>query len=90
MPSGNGARAAQRRERQAKADANAGHVTTTEDRKKHQAAAAAHICKVCMQSFSNTVRLPELQQHVESKHAKLGKNVADCFPTFDGTTAAAA
>lgn len=81
MPSGNGARAAQRRERQAKADASAGHVTSAEDRKKQQAAATAHICTVCMQSFSNTVRQPELQQHTD-KHSKLNKTLADCFPNF--------
>jgi hypothetical protein len=84
MGKGNVARANLARERNAKNEA--GHVNTAEDRKKNAKAATAHICTVCMQSFSNTAREKELSEHVESKHTKLGKTMLECFPNYTGVT----
>ena len=83
MPSGNGARAAQKRERNAKKADDAGHSTTAEDRKKQQAAATAYKCTNCMQTFSSTVRQSELEGHIE-KHSKLKLSLTDCFPNWTG------
>lgn len=59
-------------------------VTTSEDRKKHEEAKNAVSCSVCMQGFPRTVRQPELEQHIDSKHAKVakGKPLTDFFPTW--------
>ncbi len=84
MGKGNVARANLARERNAKNEA--AHVTTAEDRKKNQKAATAHICAVCMQSFSNTAREKELTEHIESKHSKLQKTLLECFPSYTGVT----
>jgi len=35
------------------------------------------MCKVCRQTFMKTVKTPELQKHVETKHAQ--KALKDCF-----------
>ena len=53
------------------AEKNAGGTATTaEDRKKQQAANAAHTCNVCMQAFPSTVRQPELEQHLEDVQSR--------------------
>lgn len=36
-------------------------------------------CKICMQTFMQTTKAPELTQHAESKHKK---TIGDCFPDF--------
>lgn len=85
MPSGNGCRANMQRARNlAKADA-AGKATTAEDRKKQEKANNAISCSICLQGFLASVRQPELQQHIESKHAKCGKTVAEVFPKFQAS-----
>jgi transcription elongation factor Elf1 len=44
---------------------------------------AAVKCAICMQSFSVTVREPELKQHVDAKHSgKNGKTLEQCFPMW--------
>jgi len=59
-----------------------GKKTTKEDMIKHQKAATAYKCTVCLQTFGNTTRQGELQQHVDSKHSKLNKTLCECFPDF--------
>ncbi|CAG9570021.1 hypothetical protein LMJF_10_0450 [Leishmania major strain Friedlin] len=81
MPSGNGCRANQRREREMKKTQGAGVKHTSEDMKKHEQSKNAIQCKVCLQGFPRTVRRPELEQHFE-KHAKIGKCFAEVFPDF--------
>lgn len=81
MPSGNGCRANQRREREMKKAASAGVKHSAEDQKKHEQSKNAIQCKVCLQGFPRTVRRPELEQHYE-KHAKAGKSFEEIFPEF--------
>eukprot|EP01110_Echinostelium_bisporum_P010414 TRINITY_DN3792_c0_g1_i3.p2 TRINITY_DN3792_c0_g1~~TRINITY_DN3792_c0_g1_i3.p2 ORF type:complete len:75 (-),score=24.48 TRINITY_DN3792_c0_g1_i3:71-295(-) len=74
MPSGNGAKAAQKRERNLKRDAGA---TAAKSQLKTNEAAKSVQCKVCKQAFLCTVKEPELKTHQENKHPK---NVySDCF-----------
>ena len=81
MPSGNVCKANERRQRNLR-DAAGTKATTSDDRKKHEESKNALQCSVCMQGFPKTVRLAELQQHVEARHSKAGKTVADLFPSF--------
>jgi len=69
---GNGAKAQQKRERNAaKAGGNAKSQT------KSNEAAKSIICQTCRQAFFVTTRLPELEQHAQNKHSKTAN---DCFP----------
>ncbi|CBZ24357.1 hypothetical protein, unknown function [Leishmania mexicana MHOM/GT/2001/U1103] len=81
MPSGNGCRANQRREREMKKAQSAGVKHTSDDMKKHEQSKNAIQCKVCLQGFPRTVRRPELEQHFE-KHSKVGKFFEEVFPDF--------
>jgi hypothetical protein len=82
MPSGNGCRAQMKRDRNNAKLAAAGKVTTAEDRKKHEAAKNAIQCTICMTGFPRTTGQAELQQHVDSRHAKTDKTFAQVFPAF--------
>ncbi|KAG8709588.1 hypothetical protein FRC09_000583 [Ceratobasidium sp. 395] len=73
---GNGAKAQQKQQRNAKKAADAGGKSQT----KSNEAAKSILCSVCRQTFLSTTRMPALTQHVENKHS--GKTVADCFPTY--------
>ncbi|CAJ1006230.1 putative 4F5 protein family/Zinc-binding [Leishmania naiffi] len=81
MPSGNGCRANQRRERELKKSQSAGVKHTSEEMKKHEQSKNAIQCTVCLQGFPRTVRRPELDQHVE-RHTKTGKSFEEIFPQF--------
>lgn len=83
MPSGNGCRAAMKRARNA-AEANKAGPSTAEDRKKQEASRNAVQCNICLTGFPRTVGAVELQQHLDSKHAKAGKTIADAFPDWKG------
>jgi len=72
---GNGAKAQQKRERNA-AKGPAGGKSTL----KVNEAAKTIICTTCRQTFLVTTRAPALTEHVENKHA--GKTPKECFPTF--------
>ncbi|WFD49436.1 hypothetical protein GLX27_004117 [Malassezia furfur] len=72
---GNGARAQQKRERNAKANAS----KDPKSQLKANEAAKNVICQVCRQTFLMTVREPALKQHAENKHSK---TVKDCFPNW--------
>ncbi|KOS12763.1 hypothetical protein Malapachy_1371 [Malassezia pachydermatis] len=72
---GNGARAQQKRERNAKA--NSGKEAKSQ--LKANEAAKSVICQICRQTFLMTVREPALKQHADNKH---GKDIKDCFPTW--------
>ncbi|KAJ3268431.1 hypothetical protein HDV01_002755 [Terramyces sp. JEL0728] len=72
---GNGAKAAMKRERNAK-DQKAGGKSQA----KSNLAAMNVKCAICMQTFLQTVKRKGLEEHVNAKHA--GKDVAACFPNF--------
>ncbi|KEG07761.1 hypothetical protein DQ04_08891040 [Trypanosoma grayi] len=82
MPSGNGCRANQRRAREQAKALKQGASHTAEDRKKHEESKNAVQCVLCFQGFPRTVRRPELEQHLESRHAKAGKSLEELFPAF--------
>lgn len=58
---------------------------SAEDRKKMEASKQVHQCNICMTGFPRTVKSVELQTHLDNKHAKAKKEIADAFPTFVGT-----
>ena len=57
-------------------------ASSSEDRKKHAAGLVALQCNICMQGFPATTREAELNQHLEARHAKLKKTIAEVFPAF--------
>ncbi|KAL2830512.1 At2g23090 like protein [Aspergillus cavernicola] len=71
---GNGARAAQKRERNAKDAKSTGksQIKTNEAAKDIQ-------CVVCRSTFLKTTRGPALTEHATNKHSK---TLLDCFPNF--------
>ncbi|KAJ1040920.1 hypothetical protein NDA11_000425 [Ustilago hordei] len=71
---GNGAKAQQKRERNAKAAGG-----EAKSQKKVNEAAKNVMCMTCRQTFLLTVREPALQQHASDRH---NKTLAECFPTF--------
>jgi len=77
MPSGNGNRAKQKRERnQKKKDDEKGGKSQL----KSNEASKTIICKVCRQTFMCTTKEAELKLHQENKHEKL--DFAACFPEY--------
>lgn len=72
---GNGAKAAMKRERNAK-DQNKGGNSQL----KVNQSAMNVMCKICRQPFLLTIKRKALEAHLESKHA--GKQFADCFPDY--------
>ncbi|TFK41381.1 hypothetical protein BDQ12DRAFT_679369 [Crucibulum laeve] len=71
---GNGAKAAQKRERN-QATANKGGKSQA----KVNEAAKNIVCATCKQPFLLTTRAPALEEHAQNKHSK---TLADCFPGF--------
>ncbi|KAF8922316.1 At2g23090 like protein [Mucidula mucida] len=71
---GNGAKAAQKRERNAKDAGGKGKSQT-----KSNEAAKSIICQNCKQAFFVTTRQPALEEHATNKHSK---TLAECFPNF--------
>jgi len=69
---GNGAKAASKRERNAK-DANTGGKSQL----KSNAAAKTLICRNCKQDWQGTTNKATLEQHVSSRHPKL--KYEECF-----------
>ncbi|CAH7688097.1 At2g23090 like protein [Phakopsora pachyrhizi] len=74
MGGGNGAKAAQKRERNAKASG-----AVAKSQLKVNEAAMNIQCKVCFQTFLQTSREPALKEHAENKHSK---TIAICFPMW--------
>jgi len=74
---GNGAKAAQKRERNAKDQKG-----SAKSQLKTNEAAKSIACSICKQTFLSTTRQPQLQQHTENKHS--GKTFAECFPGYEG------
>ncbi|KAK4229741.1 At2g23090 like protein [Podospora fimiseda] len=72
MGGGNGAKAAQKRARNAKAAAPKGGSQL-----KTNTAAMNIICATCKQTFLSTSRMPQLELHAENKHKS---TAALCFP----------
>ncbi|KAF7320236.1 hypothetical protein MKEN_00808100 [Mycena kentingensis (nom. inval.)] len=84
---GNGAKAAQKRDRNQKDTAKGGKsqnkaCTVTSPcislltQLQVNAAAKSIICSICRQSFLLTTRAPALEQHSSDRH---GKTMAECF-----------
>ncbi|GKZ30141.1 hypothetical protein AbraIFM66950_008000 [Aspergillus brasiliensis] len=71
---GNGAKAASKRERNAK-DTKAGGKSQL----KSNEAAKDIICQTCRTTFLKTTRAPALTEHAANKH---NKTLQDCFPNF--------
>ncbi|KAF8350252.1 At2g23090 like protein [Amanita rubescens] len=70
---GNGAKAAQRRERSGGKGAAGGNKS----QKKVNEASKSIICSVCKQAFLITTRAPALEEHAQNRHSKA---MDDCFP----------
>jgi len=70
---GNGAKAASKRERNAKDQKVAkSQLKVNESAKDIQ-------CNICKSTFLKTTRAPALTEHAANKHSK---TLADCFPSF--------
>ncbi|KAK0465328.1 At2g23090 like protein, partial [Desarmillaria tabescens] len=67
-----GAKAAQKRERNADKNAAKG----SKSQSKSNAAATNILCTTCRQAF---VTIYRLEEHAQNKHSK---TIAECFPTF--------
>ncbi|KIJ68727.1 hypothetical protein HYDPIDRAFT_24980 [Hydnomerulius pinastri MD-312] len=72
---GNGAKAAQKRERNASKNGDKGPTS----RNKVNEAAKNIVCQTCRQTFLLTTRAPALEEHAQNKHSK---PLAECFPGF--------
>ncbi|KAF8226072.1 DUF1909-domain-containing protein [Tricholoma matsutake] len=70
---GNGAKAAQKRER----NADKGALKGSKSQAKVNEAAKSIICNVCKKPFLITTRSPALIEHAETRHSK---TMEDCFP----------
>ncbi|KAF1825855.1 DUF1909-domain-containing protein [Dissoconium aciculare CBS 342.82] len=68
---GNGAKAAQKRDRNAK-DAKKGPSSQL----KTNEAAQSVKCKICFQTFQSTTKKPALETHAKDRHTK---TYDDCF-----------
>ncbi|KZP32202.1 DUF1909-domain-containing protein [Athelia psychrophila] len=71
---GNGAKAQQKRERNA--DKSAGG---SKSQIKSNETAKTIVCATCKQGFLLTTRGPALEEHSQNKHSK---TMADCFPNY--------
>jgi len=69
---GNGAKAQQKRERNAAKTQGSAKSQT-----KVNEAAKNIICVTCRQTFLLTTRLPALEEHAQNRHSK---TAAECFP----------
>ncbi|CAG8953169.1 hypothetical protein HYFRA_00003369 [Hymenoscyphus fraxineus] len=74
MGGGNGAKAASKRERNAKDTKGAAKSQLKANEK-----AMDIQCVVCKSTFLKTTRAPALTEHATNKHSK---TIDDCFPTF--------
>ncbi|KAK4193454.1 At2g23090 like protein [Podospora australis] len=77
MGGGNGAKAAQKRARNAK-DAAPKAASQLKTNKQ----AMSIICDKCKQTFLSTSRAPQLTLHAVNKHSS---DIKTCFPNFEAT-----
>ncbi|KAI1392878.1 DUF1909-domain-containing protein [Hypoxylon trugodes] len=73
---GNGAKAAQKRERNAK------DTKVAKSQLKSNVKAMDIQCQICKSTFLKTTRAPQLTEHATNKHSK---TIADCFPGYDAS-----
>ncbi|KAI8628909.1 DUF1909-domain-containing protein [Xylariaceae sp. FL1651] len=71
---GNGAKAQQKRERNAKDN------KVAKSQLKSNVKAMDIQCAVCKSTFLKTTRAPQLTEHAANKHSK---TLADCFPGYE-------
>ncbi|KAH3757126.1 hypothetical protein Pelo_11040 [Pelomyxa schiedti] len=74
MPSGNGNRAKQKRERN---QAKMAQQTTAKSQLRVNEKAKTIVCKICKQSFLCTASATDLNLHATNRHPKLP--YSDCF-----------
>ncbi|PSN60087.1 DUF1909-domain-containing protein [Corynespora cassiicola Philippines] len=74
---GNGAKAQQKRER----NAGKGGKGEAKSQLKANSAAQTVKCKTCFQTFQSTTNRKMLREHAANKHTK---NFEDCFEATDG------
>ncbi|KAG8758160.1 hypothetical protein FRC14_000658 [Serendipita sp. 396] len=74
MGGGNGAKAQQKRERNASKASTSGKSTLKLNESQKNI-----ICTTCRQSFFVTTRAPALEEHASNKHSK---TLTECFPSF--------
>ncbi|EAL69749.1 hypothetical protein DDB_G0275367 [Dictyostelium discoideum AX4] len=77
MPSGNGAKAQQKRERNLKRNEGA---SSAKSQLKTNEAAKTTICNICRASFLCTAKETELRIHSDNKHPK--NKFEECFPAM--------
>ena len=82
MGGGNAQKSATARAKKLAKEQSAGKKHTAEDAKKQHQADNAYQCTICMIGFRSSVKGPELQQHIDNKHPKAGKTMAEVFPSF--------
>ncbi|KAI1483568.1 hypothetical protein K445DRAFT_18834 [Daldinia sp. EC12] len=75
---GNGAKAAQKRERNAK------DTKVAKSQLKSNIKAMDIQCQICKSTFLKTTRAPQLTEHAVNKH---NKSMADCFPGHEAPPA---
>ena len=68
--------------KEAKEAASKGKKSDPIAKKKAEKDRNAVQCSVCRQSFTITTKRPQLQDHIDSKHKKLGKTFEECFVGF--------
>ncbi|KAI1378798.1 DUF1909-domain-containing protein [Hypoxylon crocopeplum] len=71
---GNGAKAAQKRERNAKDN------KVAKSQLKTNIKAMDIQCQICRSTFLKTTRAPQLNEHAANKHSK---SIAECFPGYE-------
>jgi len=68
--------------KEAKEAAGKGSKMSKESKQKAEKDRNAVQCTICRQSFTITTKRPQLEEHLDSKHKKLGKTFAEVFPGF--------
>lgn len=71
---GNGAKAQQKRDRNAK------DAKPAKSQLKVNKQACDIQCQICKSTFLKTTKAPALTEHASNKHSK---TLAECFPTFE-------
>ncbi|XXH05492.1 hypothetical protein Hte_011922 [Hypoxylon texense] len=71
---GNGAKAAQKRERNAKDN------KVAKSQLKSNVKAMDIQCQICKSTFLKTTRAPQLTEHAVNKHSK---TITECFPGYE-------
>lgn len=77
-----------KKEKERKDAAGKKSSSSKEGKAKEAAAATAHVCQSCRQSFMVTAKAKALREHADGKHPKLKHE--ECFPELPEMVAAEA